>query len=90
MRTFVTIFWNHILSIFFPLPFPLISHSVIATNVISNILDVKFDVTLDVNLDTRGLAWRKKDHTCIHPLEKTILGMLRLPFPIVARVKVFC
>ena len=34
VRTFVTIFRNHISSIFFPLPFPLICHSIIATHVI--------------------------------------------------------
>ena len=90
MRTFVTIFWNHISSIFFPLPFPLISHSAIATKVVSNILDVNFSITLDVNMDTRGVGRRNKCHTCIYPLEKSILGVLRLPFPAVARVKVLC
>jgi hypothetical protein len=88
MRTFVTIFWKHVSSIFFPLPFPLISHSAIATNVMSSILDVRLDVVLDVILDNMCIPWLQRGHTCIYPLEEAIFGVLGLPFPAVAGVKV--
>ena len=88
MRTFVTIFWNHISSIFFPLPFPLISHSVVATNNMSTILQVNLDVVLDVTPSNMGMARRRRGHTCVYSLEEAILGMLGLAFPAVAGVKV--
>ena len=48
MRTFVAIFWNHISSIFFPLPFPLTSHSVTPSHVSCCIGYVHFNVAEDV------------------------------------------
>ena len=64
MRTFIIIFWNHISSIFFPLPFPLISHSVTATHVRCCIRNVYLDIAEDVQEHKR--SWHVIEETYLH------------------------
>ena len=87
MKTFVTIFWNQISSIFFPLLFPLISHSISATHVISSNLNVNLGVALDVQ-NQQGYQHAREGPYLHIPLKEAILGMLGLPFLAMAWVKV--